>query len=570
MTRTQAMHSNATTRRAQPASAVTGRSLECNRADGARPLRLRVILRSVPRAVDAAALFARLTEDGTHPGSVLLESGDLAPKYSERSIGVIEPSLCLAGTADRLEVRALDDLGRLLLEELRQDLVSQGRPALSAADLLSIEWPPRELPASFEERLRDCPQLDVLRTALPHIAGETDEGPDESSLVGLYGCFAYDFVRHFEPIPAAENNPLGEPDFIFYLATRLFVIDHIRGETTLVAAVPADSADHDDDAIRRLDCMVQAVEHAADTAPGEMSPRAVEQGATDAATLVQLDDETTPDAFCSAVVRIKEDIAAGRVFQCVLGRMASAPFTGDAFAVYRSLKRCNPSPYLFYLRDERGVLMGASPETAVRVIRDGSRRMVEIKPIAGTRPRGRCGDTIDPELDARLEVSLKLDPKELAEHTMLIDLARNDVAGVSKPGTTRLESSFAVEKYSHVQHLVSRVRGELRDDLDAFDAYAATMNMGTLTGAPKPEAMRIIAELERSARGFFGGAVGFLTADGGMETAIVIRAMRFIDGRAYLRAGAGVVADSIPENEWLETQRKMDACLQALREASHG
>ncbi len=192
---------------------------------------------------------------------------------------------------------------------------------------------------------------------------------------------------------------------------------------------------------------------------------------------------------------------------------------------------------------------------------------MEIKPIAGTKPRGRVDGRIDADLDARFEVALKVDPKELAEHTMLIDLARNDVCSVSKPGTTQLLASFAVEKYSHVQHLVSHIRGELRDDLDAFDAYVATMNMGTLTGAPKPEAMRIIAELERSARGFFGGAVGFINAAGEMETTIVIRAMRVTDGRVYIRAGAGIVADSVPENEWDETERKAAACLQALKEA---
>ena len=193
---------------------------------------------------------------------------------------------------------------------------------------------------------------------------------------------------------------------------------------------------------------------------------------------------------------------------------------------------------------------------------------VEVRPIAGTKPRGFVDGRIDPLVDAKYETALKIDPKELAEHTMLVDLARNDVASVCLPGTTVVDEPFIIEKYSHVQHLVSNVTGVLRNDLDALHAYLATMNMGTVTGAPKLEAMKAINALEQSSRGFFGGSVGYVTPDGRMDTALTIRAIRIKHDRAYVRVAAGIVADSIPESEWDETESKAAACVRVLKEGA--
>ena len=189
---------------------------------------------------------------------------------------------------------------------------------------------------------------------------------------------------------------------------------------------------------------------------------------------------------------------------------------------------------------------------------------MEIRPIAGTKPRGLVDGKIDPDLDSRYEIELKIDPKEVSEHTMLVDLARNDIARISKPGTRFVDTSFVVEKYSHVQHLVSNVKGVLREDLDALHAYLATMNMGTLTGAPKVEAMKLARLYENTKRGFYGGAVGYVTPSGELDTAIIIRSVRIKDNRASIRVGAGIVHDSDPESEFLETERKAQACLKAL------
>jgi anthranilate synthase component 1 len=221
---------------------------------------------------------------------------------------------------------------------------------------------------------------------------------------------------------------------------------------------------------------------------------------------------------------------------------------------------------MFYFKNQVGVLLGSSPETFLKV--EGEKeKVVEIRPIAGTRKRGRVNGKLDNDLDSRLENELRMDKKELAEHTMLVDLARNDVAKVSVPGTRHVNKPHLVEKYSHVMHLVSNVSGTLKPELDALHAYLASMNMGTLTGAPKIKAMELLRKYEKQKRGFYGGSVGYLTPSGDFDSCIVIRSMRIKKNKAHIRAGAGIVFDSIPENEAKETTAKAEACLSAIRKA---
>ena len=254
----------------------------------------------------------------------------------------------------------------------------------------------------------------------------------------------------------------------------------------------------------------------------------------------------------------------GDIFQVVLSRTLMEPCPDEPLDVYRRLRKLNPSPYMFYLKTPSTVLTGASPELNLRV--GGSeQRTVEIRPIAGTKPRGKVNGKVDPDTDFRYEAELKLDLKELAEHMMLVDLARNDIARVSQPGSRVVSEMLAVEKYESVMHLVSNVRGILREDLDALSAYLATMNMGTLTGAPKIEAMKIIRQLENNKRGYYGGAVMYLTVDGQFDSCITIRSIQIRDRVAYIRAGAGIVYDSVPATEFDETEHKAGSCLRAIR-----
>ena len=263
------------------------------------------------------------------------------------------------------------------------------------------------------------------------------------------------------------------------------------------------------------------------------------------------------------VRKIKEHIKAGDVYQAVISRTITANISKEPLDIYKKLRKLNPSPYMFYINDADGILLGSSPEMSLRVEGDG-KKIVEIRPIAGTKPRGFIGNKIDVDLDSRYETELKIDEKEVSEHTMLVDLARNDVAKISVAGTRYVDEPFVVEKYSHVQHLVSNVRGVLKPDLDALHAYTATMNMGTLTGAPKVEAMKLLRKYEKTKRGFYGGAVGYITPNGDLDSTIIIRSIRIKNNKAYVRAGAGIVYDSDPESEFIETENKAKACLAAI------
>lgn len=383
--------------------------------------------------------------------------------------------------------------------------------------------------------------LEPLRAAILGLVGS-----EKAARIFSFGCFAYDLVSAFEVLPPATSDPTGYPDFSFHLAGTVIAIDHRHASTTLTVLAP------DADGItarRRLGELTQLCQRAPAFTPG---------GIPDVEAHASLSDSD----YAALVERSLEHIAAGDVYQIVVSRAWESP-CADPLAAYLRLRTANPSPYMFYLAEDDSVLFGASPESALKV--DSASRRLEIRPIAGTRPRG-FGDVggIDAERDARLELELRLSEKEIAEHVMLVDLARNDVARVAMPGSRRVSELMQVERYSHVMHLVSRVEGKLAPGLDALHAYRATLNMGTLTGAPKVRAAELLRRYEPARRGPYGGAVGYLTASGDLDTAIVIRSAFVRDGRARVQAGAGVVADSEPLAEAEETRRKAGAVLAAL------
>jgi anthranilate synthase component 1 len=346
------------------------------------------------------------------------------------------------------------------------------------------------------------------------------------------------------------------PDYVFWVPDRVVVIDHTKNTTTVFALIvggsSAEAAYHD--ASRDIERLAGTVEAAlargAAVVPEPPAPGHVS---------VDLDDE----AFADLVVRLKRHVVAGDVFQVVPSRTFQTA-CDDALPAYARLRALDPSPYQFLVRAPEFTLFGGSPETCVRVA--GRPPQVSIRPIAGTAPRGRSAHgAMDLELDARLQVALLTDTKEIAEHLMLVDLARNDVARVCRPGSRSTSRLLEVERYQHVMHLVSEVVGELDSGLDALHAYAASLNMGTLVGAPKIRAAALLREHEASKRGPYGGAVGYLSHDGTLDTAIVIRAAIVKDGIAHVRAGAGIVLDSDPRSEAQETRRKAASVLRALR-----
>lgn len=369
---------------------------------------------------------------------------------------------------------------------------------------------------------------------------------------GVFGYLAYDTIRLVERIGEVKPDPIGVPDAIFVRPTVIVVFDAVKDELTLITPVrPQPTVTARDAYARAVDKLTSVVEDLD-------RPLHQDVAATPDIRAADARSNTTPEEYLAMVARAKEYIAAGDAFQIVLAQRFEAPFTLPPFALYRALRRVNPSPFLYFLDFGSFALAGSSPEILVRV-RQGE---VTIRPIAGTMPRGAT-----PEEDAALGKRLLADPKERAEHLMLLDLGRNDVGRVAEIGTVKVTDSFFLERYSHVMHIVSNVVGRLSPSHDLIDALLAGFPAGTVSGAPKVRAMQIINELEKEKRGVYAGCVGYFSASGEMDTCIVLRTALVKDGMLYAQAGAGIVADSVPESEQQECVNKARALFRAAEEA---
>ena len=392
--------------------------------------------------------------------------------------------------------------------------------------------------------------LDALRSLAAACRIDVPEALPPA-LACLVGYFGYETIGLVEDLPRAPDSPVGLPDMVFVRPTLLLVFDRLTDALFVIAPLWPDSRDPAAvvaDAGERIDGVLSRLARAA---PAE--PRAA--GLPDFALAPVMEQ----GAYFEMVARAKDYIAAGDVFQVVLAQRFTCPFPLPPFELYRSLRRVNPSPFLYFLDLPGFAVVGSSPEILVRV-RDGE---VTIRPIAGTRPRGATR-----ELDEANEASLLADPKERAEHLMLLDLGRNDVGRVAARGTVAVTDSFTIERYSHVMHIVSNVVGQLDRAKDALDALFAGFPAGTVSGAPKIRACEIIAELEPEARGAYAGGVGYFAPDGSVDSCIVLRTGVVKDGVLHVQAGAGIVADSEPDYEYRECQAKAGALLAAAREAA--
>jgi anthranilate synthase component 1 len=372
--------------------------------------------------------------------------------------------------------------------------------------------------------------------------------------VGLFGYLGYDMVRLIERLGPPPPDPLSLPDAILVRPTITAIFDNVRDEILIVTPVwPGAGLDARAAYAQASERLMDAVGDLERPAPATPAPPA------DLPAMSAIDSNTTHADYLKIVERAKEYIRAGDIFQVVPSQRFRRPFALPPIALYRALRRLNPSPFLYHLAFPGFAIVGSSPEILVR-LRDG---VVTIRPIAGTRKRGVTADE-----DNALAEELMADPKERAEHLMLVDLGRNDVGRVARTGEVNVTDSFFIERYSHVMHLVSNVEGKIRDGLDAIDALAAGLPAGTLSGAPKIRAMEIIDEFEKEKRGaVYAGAVGYFAADGSMDTCIVLRTAVVKDGTMYVQAGGGVVADSVPEAEYQETVSKAKALMMAAEEA---
>ncbi|NUP89363.1 MAG: anthranilate synthase component I [Candidatus Sumerlaeia bacterium] len=396
----------------------------------------------------------------------------------------------------------------------------------------------------------DADPLDALRRVMARYR-PVDDPALPPFYGGAVGFLSYDAVRRFERLPDKNPDELGVPEMLFALTDTVMIFDHFRHRLRLVVNAHVDGGDADgayDRALAQIEAMERRL--SAPSPPASSSP-----ASPGAAGEMRIAPNMTRAQFEAAVERCKEYILAGDAFQIVPSQRFTADLDCDPFNIYRALRTVNPSPYMFYLQFGDLKIAGSSPEILVRV-ENGE---VTIRPIAGTRPRGTTHDE-----DLALEKDLLSDPKECAEHLMLVDLGRNDVGRVAQPGTVRVEDLFTIERYSHVMHIVSNVRGRLAPGRDAFDALRAGFPAGTLSGAPKIRAMEIIDEVETVRRGLYGGAVGYVSYDGNLDSCIVIRTAVMKDGQIHFQAGAGIVADSVPATEYMETISKAKAGFRAF------
>ncbi|GLT16609.1 anthranilate synthase component 1 [Vibrio zhanjiangensis] len=505
---------------------------------------LEVIHTTAPYTLDPTRLFHTLCENKTD--SLLLESAEIDSKQNLKSLLIVDSAVRIVCYGHTVTMHALTNNGRSLLAHLTQNIHSNINHAFDGEKLtLEFEEPCNTL--DEDSRLREASSFDALRL----IQHSFDISKQDKHAIFLGGLFAYDLVANFEPLGSAVHSNQC-PDYVFYVAETLLVVDHQRESCDVQATLFAAS-----DEKANLEARIQDIQHQC----AHLKDSPVAEKRSDLSPKPSINDED----FCQIVRDLKEYVVKGDIFQVVPSRRFTLPCPSPLVA-YKELKQSNPSPYMFFMQDELFTLFGASPESALKY--ETHTNQVEIYPIAGTRPRGKQPNgQIDFDLDSRIELELRTDKKENAEHMMLVDLARNDVARISKAGSRHVADLLKVDRYSHVMHLVSRVVGQLRDDLDALHAYQACMNMGTLTGAPKIRAMQLIRNVESSRRGSYGGAVGYLTGEGTLDTCIVIRSAYVENGIAQIQAGAGVVFDSDPQAEADETRSKAQAVIAAIQSA---
>jgi len=500
--------------------------------------------------------FAKLSDYGRQKHCCLLESKDHLAEGSKGALtfGTANPALYISGKGDEFQIVALSSVGKRMIKYFSataRDRFNFCKKINFKEDRIIGQLNLNHDVIDEQSRLKTTNQMDVIRAV--NFAFELSEKPFRVTC-GLLGAISYDFIDQFEKLPANESALLDVPDYELYFADNIFLMNHKTGDAFVVVNAIITNGDREqiiNEARSCFDYYTKAL--ANNPVPRKYTGKLPKPGT----------DTEQPEY--EKMVRIaQKHIVDGDIFQVVPSRTIIEPCPDEPLDVYKRLRQLNPSPYMFYINTPNTILTGASPELNLRV--SGIKnRQVEIRPIAGTKPRGKVDGKIDPDTDFRYEAELKLDHKELAEHMMLVDLARNDIARVAQKGTRVVTELLVAEKYESVMHLVSNVKGTLSNELDALSAYLATMNMGTLTGAPKIEAMKIIRRLEKNKRGYYGGAVMYLTVDGQFDSCITIRSLQIKDHTAYIRAGGGVVYDSVPKTEFEETQHKANSCLRAVR-----
>lgn len=504
----------------------------------------------VKEVVDPKEFFSNLSLNGSANNSVFFESADIVKKTGQRSIGCISPSLRIVGKADKFEIFALKKNGEKLITHFKDKFFFAENIKVTK-DKISGTIKKQTGEFSEEEKMYLPNLADVLRV----IAFEFKPEKKFDLSMGIFGVISYDFIDQFENISKNKIDLTKDPDVEMFFCDNLFIIDHIKKETSFFV----------NDLFGDNKYCEEILEGYEKTFKKSKIKKEI-KNSTKSNKKFKIKEDTSKDEFIKMIKTCKNHLIKGNNFQLVPSKTKIVTADADPFLVYDKLRDLNPGPYMFYFKSSDGILLGSSPETFLKVEERNNKKIALLTPIAGTKPRGtNKNGEFDYDLDSRYENELRSDKKEISEHNMLIDLARNDIARISKAGTRYVSRPHFIVKYSHVMHLVSEVIGELRDDYDVFHAYLAVINMGTLCGTPKVKAMDILRKIEKTKRGFYAGAIGFITPHGNMDTAMIIRSSRFRNGKIYVRSGAGIVYDSIPESEYIETENKAAANIKAIK-----
>ncbi|NVJ68417.1 MAG: anthranilate synthase component 1 [Gammaproteobacteria bacterium] len=507
-------------------------------------MQVNTLIKKIPLSLSPIDSYKRTCQLGRKADTVLLETAEAASHANQKSIIGISSAVKIKSIDDIVEISALNDNGKAFLKSFDTEAIQEFTFEVSPQKIIAKLKPQ---PPVYDEELRlvQASSLDILKSIKQQLVASAQD--NESTY--LLGAFSFDLVDQFEVLPTI-NKP--DEDYVFYLADTLLIQSLNSNSAQIIVKGFGEYAAHN----IHLGLQIEQVEKLL-RIPSE-SYQALNQSSC---VQVSISDRD----FMQQVNEGKESILRGDVFQVVLSRNYQMDCQ-QPLQAYENLRTSNPSPYMYFINFSDKQLFGASPESALKV---DANKEVSLYPIAGTRKRAIINEQIDHEHDSLIEYELIDDEKESAEHMMLLDLARNDIARVVEYGTRKVTQLKKIVKYSHVMHLVSEVKGKLRSDLDPIDAYKACSNMGTLTGAPKIKAMHLIRKFEKNGRGLYGGAVAAINANNEFDSAIIIRSAVVKDGTAKITAGAGVVYDSVAELEALETQNKaqavINACLASIK-----
>lgn len=506
--------------------------------------KIEIISEIAPYSSNPTEIFNEIC--GKRPFTLLLESAKVKQKNNLKSIMLVENSLRISAKKQIVTLKSLSKNGELLLSLVHSIIPKEVQIHIFPKQIKLI-FPKIKKDLDEDSRLTSLSVFDSFRF-LKKLLKNSD---NIMKKIFFGGLFSYDLVSYFECLPKLKKKNF--PDFCFYLSEILVIFDHQKKTCEIRGILFNQNILEKDKIINKI----KKIKKQISKTPKFITKKQINN--------IKIKCNLSDKKYKKIIKNIQKNIRDGEIFQAVLARKFLIPCIYP-LAAYHILKNNNPSPYMFFMQDSEFILFGTSPESSLKYNDDN--RKIEIYPIAGTRPRGlKQGEIIDKDLDSRIALEMLLDNKELAEHIMLVDLARNDLARICKPGTRYVSELIKIDRYSFVMHLVSRVVGRLRDDLDIFHAYRACMNMGTLTGAPKVRAMQLIYENEKEYRGSYGGSIGYFSLSGKLDTCIIIRSAYVKNKIAYIQAGAGIVLDSIPQLEADESRNKAKAVLQAIIDA---